>query len=235
MNSNDHTLQGLLQEIAAMQNALRSHPMEKLIGAGRVPKEILDAFAHLHYLFSTNWGPVLGTMLASAKNQVFRAALEENMKDELGLNGNSHVMLCANFLRSQGLIPSYGPGANIPSIAAHPVAMMNAVAQLPEAAVAGYLLCAESLVPRMFSLFLPAFKARNADTRYLEEHLEVDEDKHSKMLQEAVVSILGADDSTKDIEYVDTKNVEMGILLGGRSIVCQADYFYLLAINIQPK
>lgn len=221
---NNATRNRIKKMVEVYQKALREHPISALVLKNQVPAAVLNSFAHLHYLFSTNWGTVIGTVRDISTDEVFRAALAENMGDELGHKQKSHVTLCREFLISQGLVPSYGTGLQVPPIACLPMNLMDALPCTSEAFAAGYMLCSESIIPDMFRLFLPAFEKRRADCTYLNEHLEVDEAKHSQMLEDAVMSIL-----SKGGKLLE---VAAGIELGGRSIVCQADFFFSKAMEL---
>ncbi len=215
-------------------SAVDNHPIRTLVAAGKMPRKVLDDFAVMHYGFSTSWGPVIGTVKDRANTPKFREALIENMRDELGINGTSHITLCYAMLTSIGLVPHYA-GNDMISIASHPTEIMNAVGELSEAQAAGYMFSSESLVPHVFALFLPAFVATGADTRYLDEHIEIDVDKHSQMLEEAVMAVY---ENSSMLDWTVPKAPEVlqgiveGIHFGGRSIVGPIDCLYFKALQL---
>lgn len=61
--------------------------------------------------------------------------------------------------------------------------------KLPEPAIAGWLLTAETLVPLMFATIKPCFD-RIGDTRYFSEHIAVDADEHASWMAEAVADVV---------------------------------------------
>ena len=59
-----------------------------------------------------------------------------------------------------------------------------------EPEVAGWLLVAETLVPVMFAALRPSFVGLGCDTRYFDEHVEVDTDEHAAWMAESVEDVL---------------------------------------------
>ena len=218
----------LKEQVSFYLRAVDHHLINSLIKNGEMPRSVLDDCARMHYGFSTSWGPVLGTIKDTSTNFKFIEALKENMSDELGINGISHITLCADLLKSMGIDPHYGGNDMLP-IAAHPVEIMNTVPFLTEAQKAGYMFLSESLVPHVFTVLKPAYDQINADTRYFSEHMEVDSDKHSVMLQEALEDIIK---KSKDTGIALGEALQ-GIHFGGRSIVGPIDCFYFEALRLQ--
>jgi hypothetical protein len=132
-------------------------------------------------------------MLAQMKSKALRsrrlrAAIEDNIGHEAGIGGTSHVTLAAQLMRSLG----------VHTLTAFPTDGFARTAQLwlsddfvemPEPALAGWLLTAETLVPDLFAVMKPCFDGI-ADTTYFTHHIAVDSDEHAAWMAEAVDEVV---------------------------------------------
>ena len=169
---------------------LDQHPLLTAAREGELPREILDELAFHQYSDSILWIPMLAQMKAKAtRSPRLRKAIEDNIAHEAGLDGTSHVTLAVAMMRSLGLrtldefpTGTFGASASL--------WLGDAFEDFGEPEVAGFLLAAETLVPRMFAAVLPAYARIDCDTRYFVEHVAVDSDAHAAWMREAVQEVV---------------------------------------------
>lgn len=165
---------------------LSDHPLLVLARGGEVPREILLEFARVQYADSILWIPMLSLMKERAQNPRLVRAIRENIADEAGQTGVSHVELARRFIRSLG-IADVAAGTMTPDV----VEMVSHWSRLPEPAIAGWLLAAECLVPILFEAMRVGYGVfPDANLRYLDEHITVDADVHSSWMREAILELL---------------------------------------------
>jgi pyrroloquinoline quinone (PQQ) biosynthesis protein C len=168
---------------------LLEHPLLAAARARQIERPQLLQFAYYQYSDSITWIPMLAQMKSRAtRSRRLRKAIEDNIAHEAGLGGTSHVTLAAQLLRSLGIrslaaLPTDG--------LAHTAGLWltDAFAEMPEPALAGWLLTAETLVPEMFAVMAPSY-ADIADTTYFREHIAVDADEHATWMAEAVHEVV---------------------------------------------
>ena len=169
---------------------LDAHPFFAAVAQHAVPRDLLCEFASHQYADSILWIPMLALMRAKASTSPrLQRAIEDNIRHEAGLGGTSHVTLANRMLRSLG----------VASLQASPTALLATGANewltphwadFTEPEVAGFLLAAETLVPRMFARMQAAFEELHCDTEYFRVHVAVDGDEHSAWMREAVQEVL---------------------------------------------
>jgi hypothetical protein len=165
------------------------------------------------------WPPMLVSMRDHAKHPELKRAIEDNLQDECGKRGSSHIKLCMDFLRSLG----------------HPAELVNAPElnrtinvskELTEPQLAGWLAAAEMLTLPLYEVARSCFGTKpGADLRYIDVHMEVDED-HIQWLWGAVEALVKEGDCEQEI-------VE-GIALGARATLKSLDEIYEEALAAVP-
>ena len=186
-------IDALLAEACA---ELDQHPLLTAAREGELPREILDELAYHQYSDSILWIPMLAQMKTKAtRSPRLRRAIEDNIAHEAGMsNGISHVTLAVDLMRSLG-VRTLEAFPRETFIASATLWLSDAFRDFGEPEVAGFLMTAETLVPRMFAAVLPAFARIDCELRYFEEHVSVDGDEHAVWMREAVaevISIYGA-------------------------------------------
>ncbi|MBV8758892.1 MAG: iron-containing redox enzyme family protein [Deltaproteobacteria bacterium] len=180
----------IVAALAGYRGQLEEHPFLVAGRAGELSGDELREFAFHQYTDSILWIPMLAQMRSKAqRSRRLRKAIGDNIGHEAGLVGESHVTLAVALMRSLG----------VHELAALPVHVLAQSAELwlgdefaamSEAAVAGFLLGAETLVPVMFASVLPSYAKAGADTRYFVEHVGIDTDEHSAWMEESVADVL---------------------------------------------
>src|SRR5262249_4955033 len=127
-----------------------------------------------------------------------QAAIEDNIAHEAGIGSVSHTLLAARLMRSLGIRQlAFMPPSVLDGLAnTAGLWLSDAFATMPEPALAGWLLTAESLVPEMFAVMAPSFEAIGADCTYFTQHVAVDTDEHARWMAESVddvIAIYGTD------------------------------------------
>jgi hypothetical protein len=169
---------------------LTEHPLLRAARAGQIERTILEAFAYYQYADSITWIPMLAQMKSLAiRSRRLQAAIEDNIAHESGIGGTSHTLLAARLMRSLDIrslteLPTEGLATTAS------LWLSDAFATMPEPALAGWLLTAETLVPQMFADVAPCFDAIGADTTYFHHHVSVDTDEHSAWMAEAVDDVI---------------------------------------------
>lgn len=178
------TLEGYIAE-------LQKHPFLQATAHGQIPSEALKEFAFYQYSDSILWVPMLALMKSKAvKSKRLRSAIEDNLCCETGIGSVSHVELARAMMRSLDIRSVEGfPAATFQESAS--LWLSDTFDSFNEPEVAGWLFAAESLVPIMFALALPAFqKIAGGKLEYFSEHVHVDSDEHSAWMAESVDEIL---------------------------------------------
>ena len=179
----------IFRRLAEHGAELAQHPMLTAAREGEIDRETLHDFAFHQLSDSILWIPMLAQMKSKAvRSRRLRKAIEDNIAHEAGLGGTSHVTLAVALMRSLGVRDL----ARFPTVTFEESASLwlsDDFAGFGEPAVAGFLLCAETLVPRLFAAILPAFERLGCDTRYFVEHVAVDGDEHAAWMAEAVVDV----------------------------------------------
>lgn len=201
------------------RQALLSHPIRALARSGELSRALTLEFAALQYVDSVLWVPMLALMKDRVRSPMLRQALRDNLLCEAGANDTSHITLCRQFIESIGVAPFYGDFHRQSELASHPVVIMNAAAGLSEGEIAGWILVAEALVPTLFESFRPALaRIPGADLRYIDEHITVDAEEHSRWMKEGVARLSD--------EGADPDRILYGIHLGGRTALSVPDTLY---------
>jgi hypothetical protein len=180
----------IFDQLAGYRAQLVDHPLMIAARAGKLSTTTLHEFAFHQYSDSILWIPMLAQMKAMARRSArLRKAIEDNIAHEAGLGTTSHVQLAVALMRSLG----------ISALDAFPTAtfarsaelwLSDAFAEQTEPEVAGWLLTAETLVPLMFAALRPSFVGLGCDTRYFDEHVEVDTDEHAAWMAESVDDVI---------------------------------------------
>ena len=168
---------------------LLEHPLLVAARSGQIERATLVEFAFYQYSDSITWIPMLAQMKSRAtRSRRLRAAIEDNIAHEAGIGSTSHVTLAARLMRSLGVATL----ADLPIDGFARTAelwLSDEFAEMPEPALAGWLLTAETLVPEMFAVMKPCFDGI-ADTTYFTHHIAVDSDEHSRWMAEAVDEVV---------------------------------------------
>jgi hypothetical protein len=177
-------------QLAEYRAQLVDHPLLTAARGGKLSRETLHDFAFYQYSDSILWIPMLAQMKAMARKSArLRKAIEDNIAHEAGLGCTSHVQLAVALMRSLG-ITSLDPFATHTFARSATLWLSDEFVDQSEPEVAGWLLVAESLVPLMFAALRPSFVGLGCDTRYFDEHVEVDTDEHAQWMAESVEDVL---------------------------------------------
>ncbi|HSO38625.1 MAG TPA: iron-containing redox enzyme family protein [Labilithrix sp.] len=179
----------IFRRLAEHDAELAQHPMLTAAREGELTAETLRDFAFHQLSDSILWIPMLAQMKSKAvRSRRLRRAIEDNIAHEAGLGGVSHVTLAVALMRSLG-VRDLGRFPTVTFEESASLWVSDDFASFGEAEVAGFLLCAETLVPRLFAAMLPAFERLGCDTRYFVEHVAIDGDEHSTWMAEAVLDV----------------------------------------------
>lgn len=204
-------------------SSLATHPIARLCRDGILPRPLALEFARAQYVDSTLWVAMLSLAKGKVKNHKLSEAIRKNILCEVGNEGVPHTTLCQSFVESLGESARFGTYENYAPVAAHPMEVMNVFDQAGDGLIAGWLLVSETLVPRLFQVFRPAFtQFHGADLRYLDEHITVDADEHSKWMLEAALEIAETPEGLEE--------VLQGMALGGRVTLSVPDALYAQAL-----
>lgn len=215
----------LEQEVENYREQLLSHPIARLAARGVLPLEIAHEYARIQYVDSVLWIPMLALIKAKANSPRLRQAVRANILCEAGYDGIPHVELARLFIESLGQPSFFGDYQTYAPRAAHPVEVMNGLAGMSEAELAGWLLAAETLVPTFFQIFRPVFAAiPGVDLRYLDEHITIDSDEHAEWMKESVQELLQTSGHFEAIRD--------GIRIGGRLTLSIPDVLYARTVRI---
>lgn len=130
---------------------LLEHPLLVAARTGQLERTTLLQFAFYQYSDSITWIPMLAQMKSRAlRSRRLRAAIEDNIGHEAGIGGTSHVTLAAQLMRSLGVrglagFPTDGFGRTAQ------LWLSDEFVEMPEPALAGWLLTAETLRSRGWS------------------------------------------------------------------------------------
>jgi len=176
--------------LAGLRAALREHPFLVAARSGGLPLSTLHAFAWYQFSDSILWIPMLAQMRTKAqRSDRLRRAIAENIAHEAGLHAASHVSLAVGLMRSLGIRDSSGFREKVFSTNAG-YWLSDEADAMEDPEIAGWLLTAETLVPDLFGAVLPSFAEIGADTKYFDEHVEVDGDEHSVWMAESVAEVV---------------------------------------------
>lgn len=229
-NPSDETMEDfalLEQRVNFYHDQLENHPIKSLILKDLFSKDLALEFAKLQYIDSVLWVPMLALMKDRVTNKNLHKALRANLMCEAGINHQSHITLCKEFLESIGIAPYMGDFEMLSGLAKQPVEIMNSVGGLSEAEIAGWILVAEALVPSLFRLFRPCFaRMENADLKYLDEHIVVDSDEHAAWMYQAAKDLLQ--------NGTCVRHILAGIDLGGRTALAVPDVLFAKARRQNP-
>jgi pyrroloquinoline quinone (PQQ) biosynthesis protein C len=180
----------IFAQLAVFGAELAQHPLLTAAQDGELGESTLYQFAFYQFSDSILWIPMLAQMKSKAtRSPRLRRAIEDNIAHEAGLAGSSHVTLAVALMRSLGLtsLASFPAGTFQRSAA---LWLSDEFESFTEPEIAGWLLTAETLVPRMFAAFQPAFARLGCDDRYFTEHVAVDTDEHATWMAEAVEDVI---------------------------------------------
>lgn len=204
-------IETIRRRIALFEDDVRRHPLARLIARGDVPAATEKAFALYMFTDAWMWPSMLIAMRDHAGNAKLKRAISDNLDDEAGERGHSHIHLSARFLKSLGIAPAL---TDMPELN-RTVAIAG---ELSEAQTAGWLAAAEMLTLPLYELALACFgKKTGVDTRYLDVHMVVDED-HIAWLWAAVESLVE--------EGADAAGILEGVGLGARATLKSLDQIY---------
>jgi hypothetical protein len=185
----------LTQRLDLYCQMMNTHPLFLLVARGDLPRPIVDEFAWLQYADSILWVPMLALMKERVRNPRLVRALTDNIACEAGVSGTSHIELARRFVASLGL-KSAPAGTTLPDV----IDNASQWTSFTEGQIAGWICAAETLVPILFSRMRPAFAAiRGCDLHYLDEHIGVDSDEHSKWMQESIEQLVAGGTSVSEI------------------------------------
>ncbi len=187
----------IFDQLDGYRAQLVAHPLLTAARAGELSKETLHEFAFHQYSDSILWIPMLAQMKAMARKSArLRKAIEDNIAHEAGLGGADtrsarpgHVELAVALMRSLG-ITTLDPFPTHTFARSAMLWLTDEFVDQSEPEVAGWLLVAETLVPLMFAALRPSFVALGCDTRYFDEHVEVDTDEHAAWMADSVEDVL---------------------------------------------
>lgn len=197
--------------IAFYEEEVKNHPLAKLVGDGEIPQEVARDFALYLFADSWMWPSMLITMRDQARHPRLIQAIEDNIRDEAGERGDSHIRLCLRFLESVGITPSLEDGPPLDGT-------IHIANRMSEARIAGWLVAAEMLTLPLFKLARACFAGRpGASLEYLDVHLKVDED-HIAWLLVAVQGLLE--------EGASMGEILQGVGLGARATLDALDNLF---------
>lgn len=203
-------------QIAFYEAEVRRHPLHRIIRGPGLPARIETDFARYLFTDSWMWPPMLISMRDHAEHPKLRRAIEDNLQDESGRRGASHVKLCMRFLRSLGIVPAL---TDMPELNR----TVNISGSLSEAQTAGWLAAAETLTLPLYEMALACFAGKpGVDTAYLDVHMAVDKD-HISWLWTAVEAIVAAGAGPEE--------VMQGAALGARATLKTLDQFFEEAVG----
>lgn len=168
------------------KRAIANHPIGRIV----LSRKCLNDFALAQWGDSVIWVPMLALMRDKVSSPRLKQALDANLRCESGIDANrSHVTLCRRFVESIGLHPGISPSRI--EVGGHAARMTDSTTSLCELQISGWILASEWIVPSIFSLVLPQFQnIPEADTEYLREHIEVDDEEHARWMREAAQELL---------------------------------------------
>ncbi len=180
----------IFDQLDGYRAQLVAHPLLTAARAGELSKQTLHELAFHQYSDSILWIPMLAQMKAMARKSArLRQAIEDNIAHEAGLGCTSHVQLAVALMRSLGI-------TSLDAFPTHTFArsatlwLSDEFVDQTEPEVAGWLLVAETLVPVMFAAVRGSYIGLGGDTRYFDEHVEVDTDEHAAWMAESVEDVL---------------------------------------------
>jgi pyrroloquinoline quinone (PQQ) biosynthesis protein C len=197
---NTNKMNAIMQQIAEAEHSLKNHLITLLIEGKTLPKEALNAILKTFYADGLWWVSALGHMEKEARNPRFKQALLDNYNCETGISGNiPHLQLMENFAAS--IMLSIDMNDSVYTAALKRAQTENKmIKKATEPTRAGFMLATETLFPTLLQVVRPAIVQHfpMADMKYIDEHIEVDGDEHSKWMRESVEQIL-----VQNPEYFD--------------------------------
>jgi hypothetical protein len=207
-------LPAIRKHIAFYEAEVERHPLAAMIRSRTLSACGERAFALYLFMDSWMWPPMLISMRDHVTNTKLKHAIEDNLQDEAGKRGVSHIKMCIDFLKSLRYVPAL---VNIMEINR----TINITCGLTEAQIAGWLAAAEILTLPLYRIAKECFQQKpDVDLRYLNCHMKVDED-HIAWLWSAVEAIL--DQSENPQNEVE---IYAGIALGARATLKSMDEIY---------
>ncbi len=212
LSSNTNLLDSIRHRISFYESEVDKHPLITMIQRNKLPKSAANSFALYLFMDSWSWPSMLISMRDHVKHPKLKAAIEDNLQDEAGKRGISHIKLCIDFVKSLGYTPAL---VNLSELNR----TINVSCQLSEAQLSGWLAAAEMLTLPLYKIAKKCFGNRVAvDLRYLDVHMKVDED-HIQWLWSAVEAIIQESARLED-EIIE------GIALGARATLKALDEIY---------
>jgi len=204
-------IENVRSRIAQFESDLRSHPLMRMASNGELPRSGEKALALYMFTDSWMWPPMLAAMRDQAAHPKLKKAISDNLADETGTRGQSHINMCVRFCRSLGIAPQLTDLSELNRT-------VNISNELTEAQIAGWLAAAEMLTLPLYALALAAFgKKPGVETKYLDVHMDVDEE-HIAWLWAAVEGLL--EDRPCMNEILE------GVGLGARATLKSLDEIY---------
>lgn len=211
-------LVAIREQISFYEQEVRTHPLAVHIQRNKQSASCEEALASYLFMDSWMWPPMLITMRDHVKNPTLKKAIEDNLQDESGGRGDSHIKLCMDFIKSLNLVPALANLAEVNRT-------INVAHKLSEAQIAGWLAGAEILTLPLYDIATNCFsKKPNVDMRYIQCHMHVDEE-HIQWLWAGVNSVVENDANENLIN-----EVKQGVALGARATLKSLDEIYEEAI-----
>jgi hypothetical protein len=207
-------LVAIREQISFYEHEVRTHPLATHIQHNKQSIRCEQALANYLFMDSWMWPPMLISMRDHVKNPILRKAIEDNLQDEAGGRGSSHIKLCMDFMKSLHFIPAISNLAEINRT-------INVSCELSEAQIAGWLAGAEILTLPLYDIATTCFsKKTNVDMRYIQCHMQVDEE-HIEWLWAGVKAII-----VNDADEKRMAEVRQGVALGARATLKALDEIY---------
>ena len=204
------------RRIAQFEADVEGHPLLRMAKEGRMTPGAEKALGSYLFTDSWMWPPMLAAMRDQAKNAKLREAISDNLDDETGGRGQSHINMCVRFLKSIGQQPMLADLSELNRT-------VNISNDLTEAQISGWLAAAEMLTLPLYRIAMEALgKKPGADTKYLDVHMQVDEE-HIAWLWAAVESLLE--------ERACASEILEGVGLGARATLKSLDEIYEEAVS----
>lgn len=213
----NHAITTIREQISFYEVEVERHPLASMISQNKLSTNGEKAFALYLFMDSWMWPSMLISMRDHAKHPKLKHAIEDNLQDEAGKRGVSHIKLCIDFVKSIGFVPALVNSAELNRT-------INVASELSEAQMAGWLAAAEMLTLPLYKLAIDCFSVKpKVDLRYLKVHMKVDED-HIQWLWNACEAIIS--------ENAHAKNeVLEGVALGARATLKSLDEIYEEALT----
>lgn len=182
----------IMDQLKSADESLRNHLIALLIESGTLPKEALLTILKCFYADGLWWVSALGHMEKEARNPRFKQALLDNYNCETGISGNTpHLKLMENFAASI-MLPIEMNDLVYANALKRAQIENKMLKKATEPTRAGFMLATETLFPIILHIVRPAILHHfpMADMQYIDEHIEVDGDEHSKWMLESVEQLV---------------------------------------------